>query len=339
MRWPETVVWGTPGSGPPPVVSTNSFVLMWNSTTSATVYGFELTVTLVAAPPTHATSGASTTDSKVHTRPWSTGVVWREHVTPTRGGAACCGDSTWWLEPGQTYTWRLEEYDGPEAVAAGTMNGTFHTSPSLMHPLDEARSVTFGTVQGNNEVYLSTMHSLADRVAPDGFFMESPYTQAYGKLMFVRSVGAVTMAFLELGRDDLAARVLNFTLALHERLDADYPGHTIVPEAGGNYSLEMIEQLDGSFHLITAWARYCALHPEDTDMFLLYYPRMQMWTHRYLRPFPAGSSAGTCQAGRFPSGSKGVHGSLEGYAALVGTGPLPYNNTLEDAKEFCCRSV
>ena len=50
------------------------------------------------------------------------------------------------------------------------------------------------------------------------------------------------------------------------------------------------EQTDGSFHLIVAWARYCALHPEETAMFHDHYEMMKRWTLRYATPFPTPSS-------------------------------------------------
>jgi hypothetical protein len=196
-------------------------------------------------------------------------------------------------------------------------------------------------------VYNDTAESLVQRTKGNGFFGESPFAGEYGAAEFTRTIGAATAAFLEMGRDDLAERILRLILELHKLKKAPYPSHTIgcTPLNSTDLAkcnLGMIEQTDGSFHLILTWARFCFLHPEKTHLFSDYYSMVVKWTKRYLVPFPTWSqdTNDTCSAGRFaPSAAANVSGFLRGYAPGVSDGPLPYPNTLHDAIAYCCSSA
>eukprot|EP01052_Picozoa_sp_SAG31_P013178 SAG31_NODE_787_length_12094_cov_27.048270_12_plen_315_part_00 len=236
------------------------------------------------------------------------------------------------------------EYQGqPEELVGRPLTGRFTTSADLPSPREEAQRETF--TAATNRVYTDTASSLAGRTKPNGFFGESPFAGEYGAAEFTRTVGAAVAAFLEMGDDTNAHRVLQLTLKLHKARDAPYPSHTIgcTPLNTSNISrcnLGMIEQTDGSFHLILAWARWCALHPEDSSMFDEFYPLMARWTRRYLVPFPPPNApGGQCHSGTgfAPNAPRNVSGWLAGYAHGVSDGPLPYPNTLAAAVEYCCK--
>eukprot|EP01043_Picozoa_sp_COSAG02_P059687 COSAG02_NODE_7652_length_2912_cov_1.996801_4_plen_367_part_01 len=259
-------------------IHTNSFLLRWHSDISApssSVFAFALTVSELGGSPKPVV-------------PFETGLVWRENTT-VAGVAACCGNSSWSLKAGHSYEYEVQEFLANGARSSkleklGTARGKFSTSATLPTPKDEARAAAFGPAV--TRVFNDTRDSIRARVRADGFFGESPYAHEYGALEFIRTLGAATAAFLELGNDDLAKSILDLVLSLHAETQPGEPGyafpvHTINPQISNyshgsrNYTLEAgNEQVDGVFHLIVAWARYAALHPEDTRFFSDYYPMM-----------------------------------------------------------------
>eukprot|EP01043_Picozoa_sp_COSAG02_P028280 COSAG02_NODE_1708_length_11229_cov_14.784097_1_plen_723_part_00 len=320
------------------IIDTHAFLLKWPSQVSAHagVFGFSLSVqedaTESADVGPRQTSGA-----------YETGLVWRENTT-VRGVAACCGNASWALRPGTTYSWRVQEYEGQPAVSVGRpLTGRFVTSFELPTPRDEALRETFSPA--TTRVFNDTSSSLAGRTKINGFFGESPFAGEYGSAEFTRTVGAAVAAFLEMGDDEHARRILRLILDIHKAHRAPFPSHTIgcTPLNTSDISrcaLGMIEQTDGSFHLVLAWARWCSLHPEDNALFQDFYEMMARWTKRYLVPFPApGTRGAQCYDGAHfaPNAPRNVSGWLAGYAPGVGDGPLPYRNTLADAIAYCCR--
>ena len=233
-------------------VDTHSFLIKWPSQVKASdgVFGFTLSVQQLLLP---------TNDSQFAgvPRPFETGMVWRENTT-VRGAAACCGNATWVLREGTSYQWRVQEYVGQPAqpLVGGVHTGRFPTSANLPTPREEARRETF--TAATERVFNDTAASLAERTKTNGFFGESPFAGEYGSAEFTRTIGAAVAAFLELGDDSRAHRILRLTLDLHKARDAPFPSHTIgcTPLNTSNISqceLGMIEQTDGSFHLILAW--------------------------------------------------------------------------------------
>ena len=325
------------------VVDSHAFILRWPSKVtapSASVFAFELTV-----------AAADDDGSGTAPAPWQSGLVWRENTTAA-GAAACCGNATWTLRAATRYTWSVVEYlqaaprHGPTPLGAA-VSGVFATSATLPTPREEARSVASGSAAA--KVYTQTRDSIRSRVKVDGFFGESPYAHEYGALEFIRTLGAATAAFLEMGDDALVKRILALVLGLHLQARPGQPGyafpvHTIGPV--GNYSVDGQrsytmehgnEQTDGSFHLVVAWARYCALHPEETAMFHDHYEMMKRWTLRYATPFPTPSSRPPPPPGPCKFDPPTKHSFLAGYAPGVSNGALPYPNTLAAAQEYCCK--
>ena len=234
-------------------VDTHSFLVRWPSQVKASdaVFSFTLSVQLTTA------AAAEEGDESVVPPPFETGLVWRENTT-VRGAAACCGNATWVLRAGASYQWRVQEYVGQPAqpVVGGLHTGRFTTSASLPTPREEARRETFAAA--TDRVFNDTAVSLAERTKANGFFGESPFAGEYGSAEFTRTIGAAVAAFLELGDDSHAHRILRLILDLHTARDAPFPSHTIgcTPLNTSNISrceLGMIEQTDGSFHLILAW--------------------------------------------------------------------------------------
>ena len=265
-------------------ISTNAFLLRWPSRVtdpSSSVFAFTLTV--------------QEADGADQDKPgaWETGLVFRENTTVS-GVSACCGNASWALRPQTKYTWRVEEFTRPPGQPSaplkqlGAQTGSFATSAALPSPRDEARAAAFAPAV--SRVFDDTRDSIRDRVKSDGFFGESPFAHEYGALEFIRTIGAAAAAFLEMGDDAIVAKLLRLVLKLHVDAGSLYPRHTINP--AGNYSANGTrpytleagnEQVDGSFHLIVAWARYCALNPEDEAMFA-HYQLLKNWTLRYSVP-------------------------------------------------------
>lgn len=246
----------------PPTVCSNAFLLQWPSQIGPEVGVFAFTLSVTEEATTEA--------------PFETGLVWRENTT-VRGTAACCGNSSWALSAATTYQWSVHEFQGQVAAPVGLpLRGSFKTCGSLLSPRQEAQQLTFAPAA--SKVFNDTATSLLKRTQTNGFFGESPYSGQYGNVEFTRTIGAAVAAFLEMGEDAFALRVLRFILELHKEQNAPFPSHIVRPPSlpGRNYTLEMIEQTDGSFHLIVAWARVCNLHPGNTKLFTDFYGMMRV---------------------------------------------------------------
>ena len=251
LTWALVALAGSAGSTQGEV-GTHSFLIKWPSQVKASdgVFGFTLSVQQLPTPVQEGVFAAAPP-------PFETGMVWRENTT-VRGAAACCGNATWVLRAGSGYQWRVQEYVGQPAqpVVGGVHTGRFITSAGLPTPREEARRETFAAA--TDRVFNDTAASLAERTKANGFFGESPFAGEYGSAEFTRTIGAAVAAFLELGDDSRAHRILRLILDLHKARDAPFPSHTIgcTPLNTSNLSrcgLGMIEQTDGSFHLILAW--------------------------------------------------------------------------------------
>ena len=167
------------------------------------VFAFSLTVKQEARP--------SAPDGQRHTAAaFETGLVWRENTT-VRGVAACCGNASWALRPSATYEWHVQEYEGQPAAPLGLpVSGHFTTSADLPTPRDEAQQETFSPA--TDRVFNDSAASLAGRTRVNGFFGESPFAGEYGSAEFTRTVGAAVAAFLEMGDDAHARRILRLIL-------------------------------------------------------------------------------------------------------------------------------
>lgn len=268
LSWATVALVGSSGSSSSAQreIDTHSFLIKWPSQVRASDGVFSFTLSVQQQLPTTAEAEG---EFAVPPPPFETGLVWRENTT-VRGAAACCGNATWVLRAGASYQWHVQEYVGQPAqpVGGGVHTGRFTTSASLPTPREEARRETFAAA--TNRVFNDTAASLAGRTKANGFFGESPFAGEYGSAEFTRTIGAAVAAFLELGDDRHAHQILRLILDLHKVRDAPFPSHTIgcTPLNTSNISrcgLGMIEQTDGSFHLILAWSvpgLYCGIHTQ-----------------------------------------------------------------------------
>lgn len=134
-------------------------------------------------------------------------------------------------------------------------NGSFSTSPVLPSALQELREV-LGSANVS-ELYRGTTASIVGRVAPSGWMPTSVATPTYAG-MFVRDSSAGVFAMLELGEIETARRVLDFMLSCMVAAGLRRVPHVIMgpPE---HVTFDMVDQPDGAFHLVIAWAHYIGL--------------------------------------------------------------------------------
>jgi len=109
-------------------------------------------------------------------------------------------------------------------------------------------------------LYSRTYYSLVDRVAVDGYLLES--TTGLYPAMFCRTVGAFVSLLLETetGEFDTCEKVINFTLegmARHKlpRIPHVLGSVTRLPDGKETQLLGAEDQIDGQAHVIMAWAR------------------------------------------------------------------------------------
>jgi hypothetical protein len=102
-------------------------------------------------------------------------------------------------------------------------------------------------------LYARTYWSLIDRTGPDGFVPES-LTGAYGG-MFPRTIGGLSLLFLETGRLDDAERSIACVLRAMEQNNLELVPH-VIGKSGDRYIIRDDEfQIDGQAHVILGWAR------------------------------------------------------------------------------------
>jgi len=102
-------------------------------------------------------------------------------------------------------------------------------------------------------LYARTYWSLIQRTDPGGFVPES-LTGAYGG-MFPRTIGALSLLYLETGRLDEAEKSIACVLRAMEQNNQEMVPH-VIGKSGGGYTIRDDEfQIDGQAHLILGWAR------------------------------------------------------------------------------------
>jgi len=102
-------------------------------------------------------------------------------------------------------------------------------------------------------LYSRTYSSLINRMDPNGFVPES-FTGAYGG-MFPRTIGALSLLFLETGRVDEAEKSIACVLQVMEQNNLELVPH-VIGKSGDRYTIEDDEfEIDGQAHVILGWAR------------------------------------------------------------------------------------
>jgi hypothetical protein len=102
-------------------------------------------------------------------------------------------------------------------------------------------------------LYARTYWSLIQRTDPSGFVPES-LTGAYGG-MFPRTVGALSLLYLETGRLDEAQKSIACVLRAMEQNNLELVPH-VIGKTGDRYTIRDDEfQIDGQAHVILGWAR------------------------------------------------------------------------------------
>lgn len=264
-------------------VNTNTPVIQWKTRLDISgVWAFRVTVS--------STAGCSDDTS---TLTFDTGVVWQENE-PFNGSYTYAGPP---LQPSMTYFWccwetQLLSVSGEVFIKrsltdSGQLinrtwfagNGSFTMSATLPSAIEELREV-LGSAN-ISELYRGTVASIVGRVAASGWMPTSVSTQTYSG-MFVRDSAAGVFAMLELGEIDVANRVLTFMLSNMVAAGLRRVPHVILgpPE---HVSFDMVDQPDGSFHLVIAWAHFVGL-TGDTAMRDAYYDFMSTVVDGYVAP-------------------------------------------------------
>ena len=138
-------------------------------------------------------------------------------------------------------------------------------------------------------LYANTFYSLTDRIGPFGYIEESFVPGRYPGC-FIRSAGAYVFLMEENGYPALAQRALRFVLDTLKREGLSRCPHVIgdihVEENGAvRQNLDMVNQLDGTAHIIAAYAYLLQRHA-DESLYTDYWEMMaQMLTLHADQPF------------------------------------------------------
>jgi hypothetical protein len=138
------------------------------------------------------------------------------------------------------------------AALLGAQTGTEESSAARQHA-DEARVRKLLESPYFEGLYARTYWSLIERTDPGGFVPES-LTGAYAG-MFPRTVGALSLLYLETGRLDEAQKSIACVLRVMEQNNLELVPH-VIGKSGDRYTIRDDEfQIDGQAHVILGWAR------------------------------------------------------------------------------------
>jgi len=138
------------------------------------------------------------------------------------------------------------------ATLPGAQTGIEETSAVRQHA-DEVQVRKLLESPYFEGLYARTYWSLIQRTDPSGFVPES-LTGAYGG-MFPRTVGALSLLYLETGRLDEAQKSIACVLRAMEQNNLELVPH-VIGKTGDRYTIRDDEfQIDGQAHVILGWAR------------------------------------------------------------------------------------
>jgi hypothetical protein len=138
------------------------------------------------------------------------------------------------------------------AALPGAQTGIEETSAVRQHA-DEVQVRKLLESPYFEGLYARTYWSLIQRTDPSGFVPES-LTGAYGG-MFPRTVGALSLLYLETGRLDEAQKSIACVLRAMEQNNLELVPH-VIGKTGDRYTIRDDEfQIDGQAHVILGWAR------------------------------------------------------------------------------------
>lgn len=133
------------------------------------------------------------------------------------------------------------------------------------------------------QIYRTTYASLIDRVSDAGLFPESIRTNGYGQVQYNRSIGAVWALYDVTGQYELFEKVIRFTLDSAKRSGINRISHvTFSPEEKNGtikQEFDILDQPDGAFHVIGAWANFVMSGHASQAVEDDYYDLMKMQTN------------------------------------------------------------
>ena len=253
-------------------VRTHSPVLRWPTQIQAGgVFGYRITVVT--------TAGTGIASDERHATVWDSGWVWQTN-TPFPGLAVYAGPP---LQPGQAYQWSAEEqqlrlspnphpHPPPLGKPFEAGNGTFVAAPDLALPIHEAAAAL--AAPNTTSLFEGSMQSIQGRVDHETGFVPTSVSGGYGGAtsMYVRDSCAMMFALLAArpqGSPNHSVRaVLRFMLSVIQAPPAPWARplsrapHVIYVSAnhsGARYDhigLDMIDQVDGTMHVVQLYARY-----------------------------------------------------------------------------------
>jgi hypothetical protein len=134
----------------------------------------------------------------------------------------------------------------------GAQTGKAEASASRQHTAEERVRKLLQSPYFEG-LYARTYWSLVDRMDANGFEPES-LTGAYGG-MFPRTIGALSLLFMETGRLDEAQKSIACVLRVMEQNNQELVPH-VIGKSGDRYTIKDDEfEIDGQAHLILGWAR------------------------------------------------------------------------------------
>lgn len=132
----------------------------------------------------------------------------------------------------------------------------------------------------HESLYRNTYNNIINRIKPSGYFPES--LTGYYQGMFSRTVGPCVFLLLEHKEYEKAKKVLSYLTDYSEKVNAKRFPHVVFDiEEDGSYQVDMIDQPDGHYHVVLAWARYVET-VGDKEFEDATYEKMAGWTEYYL---------------------------------------------------------
>ena len=159
-------------------------------------------------------------------------------------------------------------------------SGSFTTSTTLPNVIDEARAAVNAT--NITSIYYGTLKSIIGRIFPSGWMPTSVASTTYSG-MFLRDSCAGVFALLELEEYKLAHNVLYFMLSNMLAADLPHAPHVLLGGPDNVTNWDMVDQPDGTFHLVVAWARYINL-TGDHEMETKFFGLMKRFLDYYAAP-------------------------------------------------------
>ncbi|WP_217594004.1 hypothetical protein [Cohnella sp. GbtcB17] len=205
---------------------------------------------------------------------WDTGIVrqWGDPGICARGRVRYAGPA---LSAGRTYYWKVQIGDDESEMSRFSEAAAFRMTDDLPDAKTAAAARVFG--ERNDAIYRTTLDSLYSRTTPDGYVPTS-VTGAYPG-QFVRDTAAHLFALLALADLPEARKVL---VSLLDRIEAC--GAERAPQimfADGSPPV-MLDQPDGHYQLLLAWADYVQL-ADDRETERKYYPLVRDFAFYYLK--------------------------------------------------------